>query len=213
MWQQLTEPWQKCVEEAWVAYCKGSLPIGAVLTDADGCIVARGRNRIYEHEASGKLLCGYRLAHAEINALIATDWSTVNARTCILYTTTEPCPLCVGAVRMTRVSEVRYASRDGAAGSADLFQANDFLQRGNVKVIGPENAVLETILIAMMVEFVLDLADENSLSWCERISGTIPDAAQIGQQLFRSKQLRQWRDANSTISFIIEQLAQQLENL
>jgi tRNA(adenine34) deaminase len=213
MWQQLSVPWQQCLEEAWNAYCMGSLPIGAVLTDADDHILARGRNRIYEHAADSNVLYGHRLAHAEMNTLISVDWSTVNARTCILYTTTEPCPLCVGAVRMARVGEVRYASRDGAAGSADLFRGNNYLRRGNVRVIGPENLALEVILIAMMVEFVLDLANESSASWCEQISAPIPGAERLGQQLLRTKQLRQWRDTGTTIAPIIETLAQQLESI
>ena len=117
IWHRLSSPWQACVEEAWTAYCRGSLPIGSAITDSHGKILARGRNRIYEQSAEGNLLYGHRLAHAEMNALIRVAWHEIDARTCVLYTTTEPCPLCVGAVRMTRVGEVRYASRDGAAGS------------------------------------------------------------------------------------------------
>jgi len=35
-WETLAEPWQGCLAEAWTAYCAGSLPIGAVVTEADG---------------------------------------------------------------------------------------------------------------------------------------------------------------------------------
>jgi len=31
MWNRLSIPWKVCFEEAWEAYCKGSIPIGAVL--------------------------------------------------------------------------------------------------------------------------------------------------------------------------------------
>ncbi len=207
IWHHLSPFWQGCIEEAWIAYCMGSLPIGSVITDAHGRILARGRNRIYEQVAEGKQLCGHRLAHAEINTLIQVEWSAVDARTCILYTTTEPCPLCVGAIRMTRVGEVHYASRDGAAGSADLFEANPFLQRGSVKVVGPEHADLEAILVAMMIEFALTQADENTPSWCERLATMVPMGAQLGRRLFASKQLRQWKGSGKPVALVLDQLA------
>jgi tRNA(adenine34) deaminase len=75
----LTVPWHVCLDEAWEAYCHGSLPIGAAITDRQGHLLARGRNRICEDEAEGKLLSGHRLAHAEVNALIALDWAVVDA--------------------------------------------------------------------------------------------------------------------------------------
>ena len=114
---------------------------------------------------------------------------------------------------MTRVGEVRYASRDGAAGSADLFQANPFLQRGKVKVVGPEHADLEAILIALMIEFALTQADANTPSWCQMLASTVPVGAQLGQQIFASKQLRRWKDEGQTAPFIFEQLAEQVRRI
>lgn len=206
MWTHLSLPWQSCLSEAWTAYCHGSLPIGSVVTDAQGQILARGRNRFYESAAEGKVLCGHRLAHAEMNALIQLEWSAIDSQSCILYTTTEPCPLCVGAIRMVRLGEVRYASRDGAAGSADLFAANAYMRRGNIKVMGPEHAELETCLVAMLIEFALTQADENSVSWCEHLATIVPTGAQLGQQLFTSRQLRRWKDEERDASFVFEQL-------
>jgi tRNA(Arg) A34 adenosine deaminase TadA len=73
MWHTLALPWQTCVEEAWAAYCAGSIPIGAAITDANGQIIACGRNRIFELTAEDGYLCGTRLAHAEVNALLKLD--------------------------------------------------------------------------------------------------------------------------------------------
>ncbi len=116
-WHNLSLQWQWCMEEAWASYCKGSLPIGAVVTDEQGNLLARGRNRIYENDIyeddrEDQILRGHRLAHAEMNALINVNWVNVNPYKCTLYTTTEPCPLCVGAIRLTRIRTVHYASRD-----------------------------------------------------------------------------------------------------
>ena len=46
LWNTLTEPWQVCLALAWEGYRQGSLPIAAVVIDADGAVVARGRNRL-----------------------------------------------------------------------------------------------------------------------------------------------------------------------
>jgi tRNA(adenine34) deaminase len=213
LWNRLSLPWQGCLEEAWTAYCMGSLPIGAVLTDADGHILARGRNRFYEQSSEGSQLSGHRLAHAEINTLLQVDWQAVDPRTCVLYTTTEPCPLCVGAIRLTRVGEVRYASRDGAGGSADLFQANAYLQRGRIKVLGPDDADLEVILVALLIEVVLARAGENALSLIELLASQVPLSPQLGQHLFATGQLRRWKDEGRSASFVFEQLAAILKQI
>jgi tRNA(adenine34) deaminase len=99
LWESLTPPWRACVAEAWTACCAGSLPIGAAITDASGHILSRGRNRTFECAADGSHLHGHRLAHAEMNALLALDHGHVDPRACIVYTTTEPCPPSAGHVR------------------------------------------------------------------------------------------------------------------
>lgn len=212
-WGQLEGPWQCCIEEAWLAYCKGSLPIGAVVTDASGNILARGRNRVYEDETEGILLHGHRLAHAEMNALISVHWRQVNPRNAILYTTTEPCPLCVGAVRLTRLGTVHYASRDSGAGSADLFTANPFMERGKIQVIGPHDVDLETILIALLLEMTLRLEDNNMSLVYDKVAAIHPVGAQLGRELFNSEQLCRWGKDGSPASVVINHLAQRLYSL
>jgi len=213
LWDHLTPIWRGCIEEAWTAYQAGSLPIGAVITDHSGAILARGRNRFYETYATTEttetapLLCGHRLAHAEMNALLALDWRTVDHHTCVLYTTTEPCPLCVGAIRMTRLQEVHFAARDGAAGSVDLFTANDFMRRGQVRVFGPDNPLLETALVAMLVEFGLHQNDENTATWVERLGATVPAALHLGTQLAHTGQLRAFAAAHTPASNVLNALA------
>jgi hypothetical protein len=56
MWETLSPPWQACLELAWEAYCDDSIYIGAVVTGADGVIIARGRNRLHgERGADGRI--------------------------------------------------------------------------------------------------------------------------------------------------------------
>ena len=210
MWERLSEPWRGCVDEAWTAYRAGSLPIGAVITDRAGTLLARGRNRIYEREAEGRLLCGHRLAHAEMNALIALNWDAVVPGDCVLYTTTEPCPLCVGAVRMARLRDVRFGSRDGAAGGAALFGATPYMRRGEIVVTGPVDAVLEAALVALLVEFALGQADVNTGSWCERLGEAVPAGLALGRALHAAGEVRGWSAEGRPAAWVFDRLGERI---
>src|SRR3981081_3786458 len=101
LWDQLAAPWQVCLEQAWIAYQAGSLRTGAATPDQAGIIVGRGRNRIFETVAEPTetgWVSGNRLAHAEMNAVLSLDHVAVDLKQCTLYTTLEPCALCVGAI-------------------------------------------------------------------------------------------------------------------
>src|SRR3954468_3812500 len=100
--------------EAEAALGTGDVPVGAVVVDASGTVIGRGRNR---READGD-----PLAHAEILALRAAaaargDW---NLEDCTLVVTLEPCVMCAGAVLQTRVGRLVYGTwgeKAGAVGS------------------------------------------------------------------------------------------------
>ncbi len=97
------------------------VPVGAVLVDADGHLLAEGWNRnISEHDPS---------AHAEIIALRRGGQLRRNHRLLgtTLYVSLEPCAMCAMAMVHARIARVVYAASDpktGAAGSAfDLLQS------------------------------------------------------------------------------------------
>ncbi|MBV9544274.1 MAG: AAA family ATPase [Chloroflexi bacterium] len=164
LWDQLARPWQVCLEEAWAAYRAGSLPIGAVVVSSNGAIVGRGRNRIFEPPGDQPLatgLAGHRLAHAEINALLSVDHAALDVRASVLYTTLEPCALCVGAIRMLGLRQVHYAARDPVAGGLCLLDATSFMRRGEVQAHHLGNADLEAVLVAMHVDAHLSLVQRS----------------------------------------------------
>lgn len=210
MWDSLTLPWRGCLEEDWDAYRAGSIPIGAVVTDGAGRIVARGRNRIFQADAEGRHIYGHRLAHAEMNALNALDYAAVDPAACVLYTTTEPCPLCTGAIRVVRLRDVRYASRDAAGGSIDLLQANAYMRRGQVAVAGPESADLEAIIVAMHVEFGLARRDDAWHWVVDAWDAATPCGVGLGRVLCHSGELRALRDADAPVSTVVDTLAARL---
>jgi tRNA(adenine34) deaminase len=203
MWDSLSRPWQVCVEEAWAAYCAGSLPIGAAVTGGDGRIIARGRNRIFERSAEAALLYGHPLAHAEMNALILLDYTSTDPSECAIYTTAEPCPLCTGAIRMARIANVNYASRDPPAGSIDLLEATPFM-RGRVNAAGPERADFEVALVAMRVECLFRMGFK---AVAEMLGAGVPQGFTIGRALFESGQLHAMREAGVDAAAMLPALA------
>jgi tRNA(adenine34) deaminase len=102
--------------EADLAAAEGDVPIGAVLLDREGRLVARGRNR---REARGDAT-----AHAEIEALreasMALGRWRLDALTMVV--TMEPCPMCAGALVNSRIGRLVYGCHDEKAGAvASLF--------------------------------------------------------------------------------------------
>lgn len=100
-----------CAREA---ESSGEVPVGAVLVDANGGLVARAANApIATHDPT---------AHAEVLALRAAGRALGNYRLpgCVLYVTLEPCVMCVGALVHARIARIVYGAPDpktGACGS------------------------------------------------------------------------------------------------
>jgi len=109
-WDELSEPWRACLEEAWASWRAGSAGVGAVIVDGDERIVARGRNRRHDPRAGGVSLAGTRLAHAEMCALVALPPGPHEHYT--LYTSFEPCLMCASAILVADIPRVCYAAPD-----------------------------------------------------------------------------------------------------
>jgi tRNA(Arg) A34 adenosine deaminase TadA/predicted kinase len=209
LWDELALPWQVCLEQAWAAYRVNSLPIGAAVVDPRGDIVGRGRNRIFEPPAEqlgAHSLAGHRLAHAEMNALLSVDHVTVNIKECVLYTTLEPCALCVGAVRMLGMKEVRYAARDPAAGGLGLLDATDFMRRGGVHAEHLGCLELEAALIAMTTAALLSVRPGTPAIDPWEAAG-LP-GVRLGRELSASGELRRTAAGSGpSVAQVIDELA------
>jgi tRNA(Arg) A34 adenosine deaminase TadA len=92
----LDHAWDRALDLAWDAFCAGTTPVGAVVIDAAGAIVAEGRGRRYEPAAPPGQLAGTHVAHAELNAL-AQLGADRHYEDHALLTTLEPCGMCHGA--------------------------------------------------------------------------------------------------------------------
>lgn len=95
------------LDEAEQASQEGTLPAGALVVGPDGMILGRGRNRVYS--------AGDYTAHAEVNALRNAGKVLMEpsyAGKCILYTTTEPCLMCTGALLIANIARVVWIVND-----------------------------------------------------------------------------------------------------
>lgn len=107
-----TAPMQRALDLALEAEATGDVPVGAVVTDAEGVVIGEGRNlREVTHDPT---------AHAEIVALraAATSRGGWNLAGCTLVVTLEPCVMCAGAALQSRVSRVVFGAWDDKAGAA-----------------------------------------------------------------------------------------------
>ena len=105
---------EEALRQARKAVTKGEVPVGAVLV-VEGKIVTRAHNQVEELKDA--------TAHAEMLAVTAAageldGWRLTEAT---VYVTKEPCPMCAGALVLSRVKRVVYGAADprmGAAGGA-----------------------------------------------------------------------------------------------
>ena len=108
-------PWveamRNALDEARGALRTGDVPIGAVVVDAGGTVVGRGRN-VREADADPT-------GHAEVVALRAAATSRGEWRLhgCTLVVTLEPCTMCAGAAVLARVERVVFGAYDEKAGA------------------------------------------------------------------------------------------------
>lgn len=118
------EGMQEALIEAYKAFNKKEIPIGAIICDKQGKIIARGHNlRESYFDAT---------AHAEIVAIRQAcnklkNWRLNNLT---LYVTVEPCPMCAGAIFMSRLYRLVYGATDWRAGGCEsMFNivANPYL--------------------------------------------------------------------------------------
>ncbi|KAA9010264.1 nucleoside deaminase [Histidinibacterium aquaticum] len=101
---------QTALEEARAAADRGEVPVGAVVADGAGRIVARAGNRTRE--------LADPTAHAEILALRAACAAAGSDRLPDhdLYVTLEPCPMCAAAIGFARIRRLYYGAADPKSG-------------------------------------------------------------------------------------------------
>lgn len=126
---------QEALEEARTGLREGGLPIGSVLTDRTGRVIARGHNL--------RVQSGDPTAHAETvcirNAGRRRDWAELT-----LVSTLSPCIMCTGTALLYRIPRIIVGENRNFLGAEDLFRQH-----------GVDLIVLDDAeCIQMMAEFV-----------------------------------------------------------
>jgi len=103
----------RALDEAAAAGGAGEVPVGAVLVDGAGTIIAAAGNRVERDRDP--------TAHAEMLALRAAAAAIGCERLvdCDLYVTLEPCPMCAAAISFARIRRLYYGAPDPKGGAVD----------------------------------------------------------------------------------------------
>ena len=107
------DPMQAALDEARAAAARGEVPVGAVVLDPAGRILARAGNQTErDHDAT---------AHAEMIVLRAAARALGSARLigCDLVVTLEPCPMCAAAAGLFRIRRLVFGAYDPKGGGVE----------------------------------------------------------------------------------------------
>ena len=99
--------------QARAAADRGEVPVGAVIVDGAGQVIASAGNRTRElHDPT---------AHAEVLAIRAACSALGVERLtgCDLYVTLEPCPMCAAAISNARIGRLYYGASDPKSGGVE----------------------------------------------------------------------------------------------
>jgi len=101
---------KQALREAEIAFEQDEVPVGAVVVH-EGKVIGRGHNQIERLQDP--------TAHAEMIALTAAANHLHSRRLegCALYVTLEPCPMCAGAIVLSRIPTLVFAAFDPKAGA------------------------------------------------------------------------------------------------
>ena len=103
----------RALDAAREAASRGEVPVGAVVTDAAGTVLAVAGNRTRELNDP--------TAHAEILAIRAACAQLGSERLvgCDLHVTLEPCPMCAAAISFARIERLYYGAPDPKGGGVE----------------------------------------------------------------------------------------------
>lgn len=208
MWTRISEPWQICLEEAWNAYCADSFPIGAAIANNNGEILASGRNQTRDNGSGRGMVRNHELAHAELNALLSFDSYKIDP-TCALYALLEPCPLCFSAFYMSGMRHLHVAARDPLAGSVNLLNTTPYLKRKPIHIHLPEDNALETLVIALNIEYFLR-AYRNPGKMLKSWREILPRGVELGEKLSHSGQLYSMSKEGYSVESMAEELGKMI---
>ena len=141
-------------KEAELAAQEDEVPIGAIVVDSNsGEIIARAYNRREKDNCV--------LSHAEVLAIKKASKKINNYRLdgCVLYTTKEPCLMCMGVILSSRISKIVYGAKDKRFGTEYLAKDNNFNHKCEIT-----GGVLKEECSELLTNFFKKLRSKNESS-------------------------------------------------
>jgi tRNA(adenine34) deaminase len=104
---------EHALKEAMAAAARGEVPVGAVLTNSRGQVLAASGNRTEELQDP--------TAHAEMLVIrhAAESLRTRRLLGCSLYVTLEPCAMCAQAISLSRIKRLYFGAADEKGGAVE----------------------------------------------------------------------------------------------
>jgi len=132
---------QEALKLAHEAQAAGSSPVGAVLVDAGGEIVFRGRNRVGEAQTA-EHVGDASVSHAEMDVFFQAG-KLEDPGSLTLYTSLEPCLMCGGASALLQLGRLVWATDDAWGGAGRLIAWADHPAMQETEVVACPEADLE----------------------------------------------------------------------
>lgn len=143
---------QTAMQEGKKSLKSGDIPVGAIIVYKDK-IIAKAHNKKEKNNCT--------LHHAEILAIEKANKKMKSPRLddMVLYTTKEPCLMCMGAILSARISKVVYGASDSRFGTSYLASDNNFNHK--CECVG---GVLEKECSSLITNFFKELRCKNASS-------------------------------------------------
>lgn len=208
IWTEIPLLWQECFRESWKSFQEGSRPIGAIITDKEGTILARGKSAVF-NTLNDSVISNNELAHAEINALLKLDNRVHTIRnTYALYSTMEPCPLCFGAFYMSGIRKLKFAANDKWAGSTNLKNSTPYMGLKPIQLEGPFQS-LEQLSIVLNVYFEFSIHAGKASKVTESWKEDYPEAVELAEEWWKQNTLED--KANMDIADVFTSMQSELK--
>ena len=143
---------QTAMQEGKKSLKSGDIPVGAIIVYHDK-IIAKAHNKKEKNNCT--------LHHAEILAIEKANRKMNSSRLddMVLYTTKEPCLMCMGAILSARISKVVYGASDSRFGTSHLASDNNFNHKCECV-----SGVLEKECSNLITNFFKELRCKNASS-------------------------------------------------
>lgn len=207
MWNDLSKEWQKTFEQAWIAFQNGSIPIGAIITDISGNIIIAGRNETCERHFPNK-----RTAHAEMYCVRNLDIEKhFDLSEYHLYTTMEPCPMCMGTIVMGGIRKLHVAAKDKYCGALHYINYDPFMQSKKMEV-HLEEGELEAVQLAQQGYHELRRYNGVMSNVLKQFQKDCPKSIEVALRMYQKRYLDKCVENNVPYCEVYDSICKLLES-